>query len=265
MQKEELNILDAVMAIEQTVASLETIRRNESEMNNQVKASVEFAKSFDQDPEEDFRRKRVRRMSRRHDYNPDTAACIEFYAHYRKLMIEVLDSLITEYKGNVQQCLENIQPLADVLQPPITGVDQFEQAEEISKLFPPSDTVDPACLEAEFEIFGRSQDPFKSVHDVCNLAYEHKSIFSSIFKVFKLLLTAPVSVAKDVRTFSKMKIIKNFLRSTMSDERLEDLIVLAAEKDLTDKVDLDEALKVWASKKNRKLKIKFSSLIISLQ
>jgi hypothetical protein len=64
-------------------------------------------------------------------------------------------------------------------------------------------------------------------------------------------------VAKDERTFSKMKIIKNFLRSTMSDERLEDLIVLAAEKDLTDKVDLDEALKVWASKKNLKLKIKF--------
>jgi hypothetical protein len=92
----------------------------------------------------------------------------------------------------------------------------FEQAEEISKLFPPSDTVDPACLEAEFEIFpqvvGRRQDPFKSVHDVCNLAYEHKSIFPSIFKVLKLLFTAPVSVAKDERTFSKMKIIKNFLR-----------------------------------------------------
>ena len=175
-------------------------------------------------------------------------------------MIEVLDSLITEYKENVQQCLEKIQPLTDVLQPPIISVD-FEQAEEISKLFPPSDTVDPACLEAEFELLpqvvGRSQDPFKSVHDVCNLAYEHKSIFPSIFKVFKLLFTAPVSVAKDERTFSKMKIIKNFLRSTMSDERLEDLIVLAAEKDLTDKVDLDEALKVWASKKNRKLKIKF--------
>ena len=54
-----------------------------------------------------------------------------------------------------------------------------------------------------------------------------------------------------------MKLIKNFLRSTMSDERLEDLILLAAEKDLTDKIDLDEALKVWDSKKNRKLKIKF--------
>ena len=89
---------------------------------------------FDQDPEEDFRRKRVRRMSRRQDDNSDTATSIEFYAHYRKLMIEVLDSLITEYKENVQQCLEKIQPLAAVLQPPITIMD-FEQAEESPSCF----------------------------------------------------------------------------------------------------------------------------------
>ena len=175
-------------------------------------------------------------------------------------MIEILDSLITEYKENVQQCLEKIRTLADVLQPPITSVD-FKKAEEISKLFPPSVTFDPACLAAEFEIFpvDRSQDPCKSVNDLCQVAYKHKSIFPCIYKVFKLLFTAPVSVAKDERTFSKMKIIKNFLRSTTSDGRLEDLIVLAAEKDLTDNVDLDEVLKVWSRKKNRKLKIKFRS------
>lgn len=162
-------------------------------------------------------------------------------------MIEVLDSLITEYEENVQQCLEKIQPLANVLQPPITSRDSKE-AEEISKLFPPSVTVDSACLAAEFEIFpqvlNRRQEPCKSVHDVSKVAYEHKSIFPSIYKVFKLLLTAPVSVAKNERTFSKVKIIKNFVRSTMSDERLEDLIVLTAEKDLTDKIDLDEVMRV---------------------
>ena len=49
-----------------------------------------------------------------------------------------------------------------------------------------------------------------------------------------------------------MKVIKNFMRSTMSGERLEDLIVLAAEKDLTDKIDLNVILKAWVAKKNRK-------------
>ena len=44
----------------------------------------------------------------------------------------------------------------------------------------------------------------------------------------------------------------------MSGERQEDLIVLAAEKDLTDKIDLDVVLKAWTAKKNRKLQIKLT-------
>ena len=44
----------------------------------------------------------------------------------------------------------------------------------------------------------------------------------------------------------------------MSGERLEDLIVLAAEKDLTDQIDLDVVVKAWAATKNRKLKIKLT-------
>ena len=43
----------------------------------------------------------------------------------------------------------------------------------------------------------------------------------------------------------------------MKDERLEDLIVLSTEKDLTDKIDLDSVLESWSTRKNRKLKIRF--------
>ena len=57
-----------------------------------------------------------------------------------------------------------------------------------------------------------------------------------------------------------MKIVKNFLRSTMSDARLDDLIVLTSEKDLVDSIDLNAAVKKWTSQKNRKLKIKFNEL-----
>jgi hypothetical protein len=43
----------------------------------------------------------------------------------------------------------------------------------------------------------------------------------------------------------------------MKGERLEDLIVLSTEKDLTDTIDLNVVLKSWATRKNRKLKIGF--------
>ena len=44
----------------------------------------------------------------------------------------------------------------------------------------------------------------------------------------------------------------------MSGERLEDLIVFAGEKDLTDQMDVDVVVKAWAAAKNRKLKIKLT-------
>ena len=49
------------------------------------------------------------------------------------------------------------------------------------------------------------------------------------------------------RSFSKMKIVNNYLRSTMKGERLEDLIVLPTEKDITDTIDLNVVLKSWAT------------------
>lgn len=51
MQKEELNILDALILVEETVNSLKSIRECESEMDDQIEASIQFSKRFGTDPE----------------------------------------------------------------------------------------------------------------------------------------------------------------------------------------------------------------------
>ena len=43
------------------------------------------------------------------------------------------------------------------------------------------------------------------------------------------------------------------LRSTMKDERLKDLIVLACEKDLTDTIELQNVVKTWSQVKTRRI------------
>ncbi|XP_028414896.1 52 kDa repressor of the inhibitor of the protein kinase-like [Dendronephthya gigantea] len=262
MQKEALNILDALILVEGTIISLKAIRESESEMDEQIEASIQFSKRFGTDPEKEFNRHhRPRRMTRRQDDNPDSAVTIAFHTYYRKVIIEVIDSLITEYNDNVKQCLEKIKPLAEVLRPPLQKP-EIQQMNKISELFPPSAALNPECLHAEFEIFQQRVDKLdnscNTVEDVFQQAYADKEIFPNVYKTCKLLFTAPVSVAKDERTFSKMKIVKNFLRSTMSDQRLDDLIVLATERDLVDSIDMNEALRRWASHKNRKLKIMLS-------
>src|SRR5258705_3605075 len=44
--------------------------------------------------------------------------------------------------------------------------------------------------------------------------------FPNVYIALRIALTLPVSVASGERSFSKMKLIKNYLRSTMSQERL---------------------------------------------
>lgn len=48
------------------------------------------------------------------------------------------------------------------------------------------------------------------------------------------------------------------MRSIMPGERFEDVIVYAAEKDLTNTIDFDVVVKAWAATKNRKLKVKYT-------
>uniref|UniRef100_A0ACD5VFM8 Uncharacterized protein n=1 Tax=Avena sativa TaxID=4498 RepID=A0ACD5VFM8_AVESA len=54
------------------------------------------------------------------------------------------------------------------------------------------------------------------------------------------------------RSFSKLKLLKNYLRSTMSQERLNGLAMFCIEKNMLDNIDLDNVIDDFASKNARK-------------
>jgi len=68
-------------------------------------------------------------------------------------------------------------------------------------------------------------------------------------------LTAPVTTASDERMFSKLKLIKNYLRSKMADQRLNALMMLSCEKDITDSLDIDDLVHKWATLKQRRVQL----------
>lgn len=84
--------------------------------------------------------------------------------------------------------------------------------------------------------------------------YNLKNIFPQIFSLFKIYLTIPVSSAEAERSFSCLKRIKTWLRSTMSQDRLSGLAVLQIEREETEKLDLDKIVEIFALRKNRNLK-----------
>ncbi|XP_065051305.1 uncharacterized protein LOC135680981 [Rhopilema esculentum] len=115
--------------------------------------------------------------------------------------------------------------------------------------------IEAGAILCELDVFKsmieQQQIQPTSVKEAAKFSYENRRLFPTVYKCYSLLLTAPVSVAKDERTFSKLKIVKNLLRSRMKDERLNDLILLACEKDLTDTIPLDKVLKVWHEKNEK--------------
>ena len=82
--------------------------------------------------------------------------------------------------------------------------------------------------------------------------YRLESIFPNLSVSLRMFLTAPATVASAERSFSKLKLIKNYLRSTMSQDRLNNLARLSIESDIAKQIDFDTAIRSFAKKKTRK-------------
>ena len=61
-----------------------------------------------------------------------------------------------------------------------------------------------------------------------------------------------VSVASCERSFSKLKLIKSYLRSTMSQIRLTSIATLSIERDITDNTNFDDVINDFATLKARR-------------
>ena len=75
---------------------------------------------------------------------------------------------------------------------------------------------------------------------VRNLTQMQKDLLSDICTVIKLILVMPATNAVSERSFNALRRVKTYLRATMTQKRLNHLIILHVHKDLTDKLNLND-------------------------
>ena len=94
-------------------------------------------------------------------------------------------------------------------------------------------------------------DKALSPQDLLNKISEFNlyEIFGNICVALRIFCTLPVTVASAERSFSKLNLIKNFMRSTMTQKRLNDLAILSIESELTRKIDFTSVINSFALKK----------------
>ena len=88
-----------------------------------------------------------------------------------------------------------------------------------------------------------------SVLEIVSLILESRvsSSFPEAYKLLVLFVTIPVTVATAERSFSELKLIKTYLRSKISQERLDDLAILSIENAEAKSIDKAELIQRFAN------------------
>lgn len=131
------------------------------------------------------------------------------------------------------------------------------KATELAKQYP--NDLDADVLMDEVQSMRRLTSTIISDENISSLALLnaiHKkglqTLFPQICVTLRIFTSIPVTVSDGERSFSKLALVKNNLRSTMGQERLSSLMVLACERDMAKALNYDKIITSFANKKARR-------------
>lgn len=118
-----------------------------------------------------------------------------------------------------------------------------------------ADTISSQVLSFR-ECFKKDLDNLTSIFDLLDFIlvknYYSSSSFSEIVTACIIFLTIPISVASAERSFSKLKLIKTYLRNCMTDKKLSALAIISIENEEAQKIDISNLISNFAHAKARK-------------
>lgn len=94
---------------------------------------------------------------------------------------------------------------------------------------------------------------------MCKLLREDylTDVYPNIDIALRLYVCTPISNCTTERSFSCLKRIKNYLKSTMGTEKLNSLAILNIEADLLSTLNCDDLIDAFAEEKSRRKSLKF--------
>ena len=213
---------------------------------------------------------RSRRPPKRID---DSAASVHEYAtpedFYRRQYFEVLDLLINELRRRFQQKrgLPVVAVLEKVLLDSANGESNLESADFPEEFQLYKSDVDLAKLKTQLLMLPdliktrnlkvnsppiRKVTNVRTICDIMNEVGVAKELFSEVFRLLLIFYTLPVTTSTAERTFSALRRLKTYLRSTMSQPRLNHTMLLYIHKERTDQIDEKDVAKKFIAENDRR-------------
>jgi hypothetical protein len=114
--------------------------------------------------------------------------------------------------------------------------------------------LDGADLCAELKMFWEFvPESVRTAIQCLQYLWTIKDSFPNTAIAYRILLTVPVTVANAERSFSKLKLIKNYLRLIMSQDKFCGLAILSIEKDIASTLDYKNLIHEFSTRKARKV------------
>ena len=180
-------------------------------------------------------------------------------SHYRQVYYEALDLLVQAIEDRFNQsgyrtyyCLEALM---------LKAVKKENFIEELKAVLEVYGTdLNASDLKLQLEILSTNiADSVTDVVDTKNylqqLSPAEKALLSQVILVMKLIFVMPATNASSERSFSAMQRVKSYLRSTMTQERLNHLMILHVHKELTYGLILTNIANEFVSKSERRLQV----------
>ncbi|KAL4121627.1 hypothetical protein QTP88_014101 [Uroleucon formosanum] len=115
-----------------------------------------------------------------------------------------------------------------------------------------SKDIDSIELYEELTILRNIIDDSKTALQILSLLKKMMGSFPNTYIALRIILTIPVTSATAERSFSKLKIIKNYLRNTISQDKLSKLALISIENKIAESLDYNDIIDIFASQKARK-------------
>ena len=262
LQGKNTTIQEAIQASKLAVSFLER-QRCDAAYDSFYSRIVTDSKDITDDPT----LPRQRRPPRRIDGGASPHVFDSPKSYFKKQYFEVLDVVGGELKRRFQQ--ERGMPVAAVMEKTLLDAAQNMHEEELPSELDMYKDIDKQCLQVQLRMLPElmrtynERNPATTIKQITNLktlcevmndVTSSKTMFSEVYTLLHTVLTVPVTTATAERTFSTLRRLKTFLRSSMTQPRLNHIMLLHIYKERTDKLNLlNIATKFVAVNDRRKL------------
>ncbi|QQP52346.1 Uncharacterized protein FKW44_004473, partial [Caligus rogercresseyi] len=174
-----------------------------------------------------------------------------FRVHVFNACLDIVISQLTQRFTGLRSTAERFKAIQPMTLCTATDDELFRQASKLVDIYRDDITEDfPIQLLSFRACLKQRISQVKTVRELAKmLLIENSCItasFGEVCTVLMLFLTIPVTVASAERSFSKLKLIKSYLRSSMGQSRLFGLAILSIENARARQLDVQDLIEEFA-------------------